>query len=201
MEYASFLAGERWSDHPKCTHPLLAGVARGVNDHISDRGRARLVDHIPAVIGLNGDDPRVDAGIALRCAATALAVVAEGRQRALATGTMVIRRVWEDMNQGDLPAIDVTELFAQVDDAMNRVPHAAGWAKDFTAGVRPSVRAIRAHSAPTMAHIAIVGIAEACIPDPDGLLYDLLTTVLEDCTDWLGQDSSIQSATQRSLTA
>ena len=30
MEFASFLAGERWSDHPACTHPLLAGVARDV---------------------------------------------------------------------------------------------------------------------------------------------------------------------------
>ncbi|WP_344829386.1 hypothetical protein [Nonomuraea dietziae] len=25
MELASYLAGERWSDHPACTHPLLAG--------------------------------------------------------------------------------------------------------------------------------------------------------------------------------
>ena len=24
MELASYLAGERWSDHPACTHPLLA---------------------------------------------------------------------------------------------------------------------------------------------------------------------------------
>ena len=28
MEMASFLAGERWSDHPSCTHPLLAGDSR-----------------------------------------------------------------------------------------------------------------------------------------------------------------------------
>ena len=26
MELASLLAGERWSDHPACTHPLLAAV-------------------------------------------------------------------------------------------------------------------------------------------------------------------------------
>ena len=25
MEFASYLAGEPWSDHPACTHPLLAG--------------------------------------------------------------------------------------------------------------------------------------------------------------------------------
>ena len=32
MELASYLAGERWSDHPACTHPLLAALARDVND-------------------------------------------------------------------------------------------------------------------------------------------------------------------------
>ena len=36
MEYASYLAGEKWSDHPACTHPLLAELARQVNDFISD---------------------------------------------------------------------------------------------------------------------------------------------------------------------
>ena len=32
MELASYLAGERWSDHPACTHPLLAAIARLVNE-------------------------------------------------------------------------------------------------------------------------------------------------------------------------
>ena len=39
MEMASFLAGERWSDHPRCTHPLLASVARLTNDLTSDAER------------------------------------------------------------------------------------------------------------------------------------------------------------------
>src|SRR6266508_3610282 len=50
MEFASLLAGERWSDHPGCTHPLLAAVARHVNDHTSDAGRPRLAGLIPSVI-------------------------------------------------------------------------------------------------------------------------------------------------------
>ena len=57
MELASYLAGERWSDHPECTHPLLAGIARLVNDHTSDQGRHCLAELIPSVIGLTGDDP------------------------------------------------------------------------------------------------------------------------------------------------
>ena len=53
MEMASYLAGERWSDHPRCTHPLLASVARLVNDLTSDGNRRRLVDLIrdPVVAG------------------------------------------------------------------------------------------------------------------------------------------------------
>ena len=39
MEMASYLAGERWSDHPSCTHPLLASLARLVNDTLSDAER------------------------------------------------------------------------------------------------------------------------------------------------------------------
>ena len=52
MELASFLAGERWSDHPGCTHPLLAALARHVNDLTSDAARPRLAPLIPSVIGL-----------------------------------------------------------------------------------------------------------------------------------------------------
>ena len=42
MEFASYLAGERWSDHPECTHRTLALLARMVNDRTSEAGRARL---------------------------------------------------------------------------------------------------------------------------------------------------------------
>src|SRR6266566_5137081 len=50
MELVSYLAGERWSDHPACTHPLLAAAARDVNDYTSDAGRARLAGLIPSVM-------------------------------------------------------------------------------------------------------------------------------------------------------
>jgi hypothetical protein len=51
MEMASFLAGERWSDRPNCTHPLLASVARSVNDYITDAGRHRLLPLLPRYMG------------------------------------------------------------------------------------------------------------------------------------------------------
>ena len=57
MEFASFLAGERWSDHPACTHPSLAALARLVNDWTSDTNRPRLAHLVPSVIGLTSPVP------------------------------------------------------------------------------------------------------------------------------------------------
>jgi hypothetical protein len=88
MELASLLAGERWSDHPACTHPLLAAVARHVNDHSSDARRQRLAEPIPSVIGLTGDDLHIDARMALRSAIMALPVVAANRQRVMAVSVL-----------------------------------------------------------------------------------------------------------------
>lgn len=48
MEYVSVLAGERFSDHPRCTDPALAELARLVNDlTVDDAARAELVRRAP----------------------------------------------------------------------------------------------------------------------------------------------------------
>src|SRR5918992_4601471 len=93
MEFASLLAGEPWSDHPACTHPLLAAVARHVNDLTSDPGRPRLAGLIPSVIGLTGNDLHIDAQIALGSARLALPVAAAERQGVLAGAVMSCERV------------------------------------------------------------------------------------------------------------
>jgi hypothetical protein len=53
MEYVSVLAGRRFTDRPRCTHPVLAQLARGINDHLSDDGRDQLIHRAPdlAVLG------------------------------------------------------------------------------------------------------------------------------------------------------
>ena len=184
MEFASFLAGERWSDHPNCTHPFVAGVARVVNDHTSDASRSRLIGLIPTVIGLTGDNPRVDVMIALRCAAFALPVAAEQRQRALAVGLLTGRRVLADQ-EGAAPIPDDRGLYAQVHQALLAAPHAARWAEYFASGNHPTLEAFHRRAAPSVASLAITGIAEGCIADPDALLFELLATVIDDCTHWL----------------
>lgn len=75
MEYASLLAGTTWSDQPDCTHPLLALVAREVNDETSNTGRANLVPLIPSVIGLTPSDPRVSPALVARCVPLVIPVV------------------------------------------------------------------------------------------------------------------------------
>ena len=92
MEMASYLAGERWSDHPGCTHPLVATVARMVNDHTTDEHRSRLADLIPSVIGLTTTDPRADARIAIRCATAALPIASAKRQNVMAVSVLVAER-------------------------------------------------------------------------------------------------------------
>lgn len=47
MEYTSVLAGERFSDSPRCTDPTLATLARLVNDATTDEGRQRLAPLAP----------------------------------------------------------------------------------------------------------------------------------------------------------
>jgi hypothetical protein len=73
MELTAFLAGEPHSDKPACTHPVLAAVARVVNDASSDPARAALACPAPALIGTTDTGWRTtDALIDLCAARTAL---------------------------------------------------------------------------------------------------------------------------------
>jgi hypothetical protein len=186
MEFASLLAGERWSDHPACTHPLLAAVARHVNDYTSDAGRARLADMIPSVIGLTGEDLHIDARIALGSARMALPVVAAERQRVLAVAVLSGERVL-----AELDGRPVGVLEEQSRSALAQVPHAAAWAARFTSAAPASVtsaKRFRQQAAPTIVRNAAQGIAQACVPDPDGMLRDLLVQAIDACAALAGHD-------------
>jgi hypothetical protein len=183
MEMASYLAGERWSDHPACTHPLLAELARLVNDHTSDAGRGRLVEMVPSVIGLTSDDPHVDVTIALRAATTALPVASTERQRVLAVAVLATERVRADLDgrpaePRDGPARQVLDQF----------PDAARWAERFTQQIGTSRKGFRRYAAPNIVRHAVVGIAQACVPDPDQMLRDLLAATIDDCAALVGRD-------------
>jgi hypothetical protein len=56
MEYVSVLAGQPFGDEPRCTDPLLATLARLVNDATSDGARDRLGALAPALAAAPGSD-------------------------------------------------------------------------------------------------------------------------------------------------
>lgn len=176
MEMASYLAGERWSDHPSCTHPLLAGLARMVNDYLGDEERSRLVVLVPSVVGLTSTDPAMDVVIALRCAATALPIAPAEAQTVLASGLMACERLLADL-QGRAPG----SLTERGREALESVPAVALRA---TRGQVPqaSVRSFRTDIAPRVVAWSVDSIAQACIPDPADLLASLLAAAIEDCS-------------------
>ena len=189
MELASFLAGERWSDDPACTHPLLAALARDINDYTSDAGRGELAELIPSVIGLTGDDLHIDARIALLCARTALPVAAAGRQQVLAVSVLACERMLAGLD--GRPADWLEE---QSRHALAEVPHAAEWARRFTSNTTVSDKAFRQRAAPAAVHAAVEGIALACIEQPDEMLRDLLIAAIGECAAWAGRDAGRDTA-------
>lgn len=56
MEFASFLAGEEWTDHPKCVNSTLAAIARGINDRLSNDERQELLPLLPRLMGTTALD-------------------------------------------------------------------------------------------------------------------------------------------------
>ena len=186
MEFASVLAGEPWSDRPGCTHPLLAELARHVNDNTSDAGRPRLVDLIPSVIGLTGDDLHIEGRIALASAIMALPVVAARRQRVMAVSVLSCDRVVAELDGRPVGALEAPSRAA-----LARAPRAARWASRLVGG--PEAKPIwgngfRETAAPAIVGKAVVGVARSGVPDPDGMLRDLLLRAIDVCAAWGDRD-------------
>lgn len=184
MELASFLAGERWSDHPQCTHPLLAMLARAVNDLTSDTARPRLSTMIPSVIGLTSDDPRWDVRIALRAARTALPVSPADRQQTLAVAVFGAERMLDVLD-----GRPEGTLGPESEAALAATPQTAAWARRFCAGTHVKPKRFVRDAAPSVVSTAVQGISEAYVPDRDARLRELLEATIDDARSWAGLDS------------
>ena len=51
MEAVSFVAGEPWSDHPKCASKVIGAFMRTWNDDLDDAGRQKLKPYIHKLVG------------------------------------------------------------------------------------------------------------------------------------------------------
>jgi hypothetical protein len=185
MELASFLAGERWSDHPRCTHPLLASVARMVNDSTSDGARQQLAGLIPSVIGTCRDDPRWDVRIARRAALTALPIASAERQRVLAVGILGCERALAELEMRPLD-----EVSAEGHAALADVPDAHRWAVRFSHEQHVPLRRFLASAAPAVVRIAVIAIANSWIVDRDTGLRDLLERVIAEVEGLAAEETS-----------
>lgn len=180
MEFASYLAGERWSDHPACTHPALAALARDVNDLTTDHARQRLVPLIHRVVGLNGSSPLIAPTLALRAAALALPVASMERQRALAAGVITV-----------LPEVADPAVRSAATLALAQTPDAETWARTFLATMGTSSHN-NSRRDDSIIHTAVVGIGRACVQDADDRLAELLEAAILDVEALVGsRDGSL----------
>jgi hypothetical protein len=182
MEFASWLAGESWSDRPACTHPALASLARLVNDCSTAHGRARLVEFVPSVIGLVDDDPFTSVLIAVRAASAGIGVAREDRQRALAAGLLCFGRHLDGAD-GAVAA----QARALIDDALLTAPAAVAWALEFSEGQRRPRQRDLPRICEAALRVSVVGIAEACVDNPDALLRELLASAIADLAARIGR--------------
>lgn len=167
MELASVLADEPWSDAPRCTHPLLASLARLVNDASSDDSRSELAVLVPDVVGVRGGGFGWEVTLVSAVACHALPEVPEELQRALAAGLLRCQELAVALGP---TAVGNADDIAQ---ALARVPGATEWAREFAGGRLLTEKQFRSRSAPAMLRCSVRGVATVAT-DPDTALRELL---------------------------
>lgn len=190
MEMVSYLAGEKWSDHPQCTHPLLSTLARLVNDELSHSARQQLTRMIPSVVGLNPEHWAVTPTL-VRCAAlAALPVAAEATQNLMALALINA----EAHLAGDQHPTPAT-LSPRSRQVLADVPGAEDWAWRHIARVGPRRTAMDARIASEVVRTAVVGISDACTHDADAILVALLEDAVAALTQ-LDPATPVQDSTR-----
>jgi hypothetical protein len=175
MEFTSIVAGEPFSDHPRCTDPALAAVARAVNDYSSAPGRQSLAVLAADLSVARGTDPGIGYHVARRCLLTALPYADKSRRKVLTVGLLGLDRAARDLSRGWRP--DVVD----VDTELGLMPYDGelGAAAAFLAEQRVRPADYVRRGLPLAIETAVATIAEGA-PDADGLLRGLLTDCLAD---------------------
>jgi hypothetical protein len=174
MELASVLAGERWSDHPACTHPLLGQLAREVNDLTSDADRQQLLPLISSVVGRRGDDQSW-LTVAVAVAAHDIVDLPEPTQRVLAGGLLQAEQLCADAG------VELAATRREARLALERVPGAVAWVERLGVRGRINARTFAKHCAPTMVRCTVDGVVTSGCPDRDQRLRTLLEVGIAHC--------------------
>ena len=172
MEYTSIIAGERFSDHPPCTDPALAAVARAVNDYSSDAARQTLAALASDLSVARRTDPSVGYVVARRCLLTALPYSTQPRRRVLSVGLLGLDRASRDMSRGWRPD------FVDVDTELGLMPYDGEMAaaSAFLSEQRITPAEYVRRGLPLAIETAVATIAQEAIGADD-----VLRALLEDC--------------------
>lgn len=175
MEFTSIVAGEPFSDHPRCTDPALAAVARTVNDYSSDAARQGLAV-LAADLSVAGQtSPDVGYRVARRCLLTALPYSCGSRRQVLAVGLLGLDRAARDLSRGWRPD------FVDVDTELGLMPYDGDLAAaaEFVRTQRVSPAQYLRRGLPMAIETAVATIAQEA-PDADEVLHGLLTACLDE---------------------
>ncbi|EWT01434.1 hypothetical protein N865_10555 [Intrasporangium oryzae NRRL B-24470] len=195
MEMASYLAGEKWSDHPTCTHPVLASMARCINDSLDEGTRQQLAPMIPEVVGLNPTDDRVPVSLVILAARAALPVAAAERQNIMALAILSAERVLAVQAGRTVDSVSAASRLA-----LSSAPVAEAWARRFMDRAGGRLTPLRPAAASTLVALAIDGIARACVLDNEERLVQLLRDGI-DTTRLLAESSAAADETATPATA
>lgn len=190
MEIASFLAGERWSDHPRCTDPALAELARCVNDVMPDSARSRLAPMIPSVIGTGRrtipERTQIAALLVRDCSLAALPRVT-GRTRSLACALLVAEQVLDE-SSAEATAVLATQPDAKQFALRCLMDHPRAWR---------SRRGYLALAAPQAVRFAVQSVSEDLGSDAPQVLEAMLATAIATTRTACGLTDDHQVSDQR----
>lgn len=175
MEYTSVLAGERFSDAPKCTDPVLAAVARSVNDYTGDVARQRLAPLAGDLTTANGAGDDARRGIVRRCLLTALPYATGDRRRVLLVGLLGLDRAAAGESCGWTPEMLALDSELGLVDCDGDLAVAQRYLEQLPVSVVDHAR--RGMAVAVEAAIATIA-AEA--PAADDVLCDLLDDCIAD---------------------
>lgn len=175
MEFTSLLAGEPKSDGPQCTDPVLAALARAVNDVTSEGARQRLLRFAPDLAGSRGADESVRRTVVRRCLLTALPYAVGSRRFVLAVALMGVDRAGAGVRRGwETGMFDADTEWALLEDTTT-TEGAAAFVAPLHSGEGQHTRL----GLPAAVETAVATIAEEA-EDSDDVLYRLVEDCLHD---------------------
>lgn len=177
MELTSLLAGERWTDSPACTHPVLAALARAVNDCTGDAARQQLAELAPLLAdaagpGRRSGDP-LSAVLARKAVLHALRVTAGVRRRTLLVALLGAHAACPVGAVVDPDAEAVADLLREPDLDVRS-------ALSFVQGLRVS-EAYHLRGAVNAVHLSVRAVVDSTGARSDELLRALLVEAVDAC--------------------